>query len=221
MDPATSTALGLALAYLVVFLVNLAPALMPPTWAILAFFLISYDLPLLPLAIGGALAASAGRLVLALASRRWGRRLLSRQRQTSLGVLGGWLEARARWAAPLAVLVYSFGPIPSNELFIVAGLTRMRLAPIVGAFLAGRLVSYTFWVGAAHLASQRLEDLFAGHLRSGGALLLELLALALLVLAARLDWRPLLGRAVDHAHATASADRGPARGARTARATRP
>jgi membrane protein DedA with SNARE-associated domain len=112
-------------------------------------------------------------------------------------VLGTWLEARARWAAPLAVLVYSFGPIPSNELFIVAGLTGMRLGPIVGAFLAGRLVSYTFWVGTAHLASHRLEDLFAGHLRSGGALVFEVLALGLLVLVTRLDWRRLLGRGLE------------------------
>src|SRR5919199_4773226 len=81
MDPPTSTALGLALAYLVVFLVNLAPALMPPTWSILAFFLIGYHLPLVPLAVGGALAASAGRLGLALASRPWGPRPLSPERR--------------------------------------------------------------------------------------------------------------------------------------------
>jgi membrane protein YqaA with SNARE-associated domain len=194
MDPPTSTALGLALAYLVVFLVNLAPALMPPTWSILAFFLIGYHLPLVPLAVGGALAASAGRLGLALASRRWGRRLLSPERRDHLGVLGAWLEERARWAAPLAVLIYSFGPIPSNQLFISAGLTGMRLERIVAAFLVGRLISYTFWVSTAHLAAQRFEDLFAGHLRSGGALALELLSLGLLVVVARLDWRRVLDR---------------------------
>jgi hypothetical protein len=83
----------------------------------------------------------------------------------------------------------SFGPIPSNELFIAAGLTGMRLGPIVSAFLVGRLISYTFWVSTAHLAAQRFEDLFAGHLRTGSALILELVALGLLVLVARLDWR--------------------------------
>ena len=55
-----------AAAWLTVFVVNLVPAFMPPTWAFLAF--------------------------------------------------------------------YSFGPIPSNELFIAAGLTRMRLTPITAAF---------------------------------------------------------------------------------------
>jgi membrane protein YqaA with SNARE-associated domain len=187
---------GVAFACLVVFLVNLAPAFMPPTWAILAFFLVTYGLPLLPLAIGGAVAASAGRLVLALASRRWGWRLLSPQRQAGLAALRGWLEERPRWAAPLAMLVYSFGPIPSNQLFMAAGLAGMRLRPIVGAFLVGRLVSYTFWVGTAHLAAQHFEDLFARHLRSTGAVLIEIAAISLLVLFVRIDWPRLLQRRV-------------------------
>src|ERR687886_793077 len=127
---------------------------MPPTWSILAFFLIG----------------------------------------DHLGALGAWLEERARWAAPLAVLIYSFGPIPSNQLFISAGLTGMRLERIVAAFLVGRLISYTFWVSTAHLAAQRFDDLFAGHLRSGGALALELLSLGVLVVVARLDWRRVLDR---------------------------
>jgi hypothetical protein len=68
---------ALLAAYAVVFVVNLVPAFMPPTWSILAYFLIRFDLPLLPLAVGGALAASSGRCVLALASNRYGRRVLS------------------------------------------------------------------------------------------------------------------------------------------------
>ncbi|MBI4493668.1 MAG: hypothetical protein HY690_12830 [Chloroflexi bacterium] len=183
---------GLAAAYLVAFLVNLVPAFMPPTWSVLAFFLIRFDLPLLPLALGGAVAASAGRLVLALASRRWGRQLLSARQRANLTRLGRWLETRARWAPPLAVLLYSFGPIPSNELFIAAGLAEMRLAPILGAFLAGRIISYTLWAATARMVVERLEDVLAGYWSNVGALALELLALALLVVFTRLDWPRLL-----------------------------
>jgi len=159
-----------------------------PTWSILAYFLIRFDLPLLPLAIGGALAASSGRYVLALGSRRWGRRLLSPTQQTRLSRLGVWLETRARWTTPLAVLVYSFGPIPSNQLFIAAGLTATRLTPIVAAFLAGRLISYTLWVNLARVVAHRFEDLFTDHLQRGSAVAFELLAIAALVLFTRIDW---------------------------------
>ena len=180
--------LELLAAYAVVFLINLVPAFMPPTWSILAYFLIRFDLPLLPLAIGGALAASSGRYVLALGSRRWGRRLLSPTQQTRLSRLGVWLETRARWTTPLAVLVYSFGPIPSNQLFIAAGLTATRLTPIVAAFLAGRLISYTLWVNLARVVAHRFEDLFTDHLQRGSAVAFELLAIAALVLFTRIDW---------------------------------
>ncbi|HAF10547.1 MAG TPA: hypothetical protein DCK98_10770 [Chloroflexi bacterium] len=179
-------------AYVVVFAINLAPAFMPPTWSILAFFAITFQLPVLPLAIGGAIAASAGRLALALASRRGGRRFLSRDRRENLAALGEWIDTKGKVAAPVAMLVYSFGPIPSNQLFIAAGLTTANLVPIVGAFFVGRLLSYTFWVSTAHLAVTRLGDLFAAELRNGVLIGLEILALAALVLFTRIDWRRLL-----------------------------
>lgn len=184
----------LAIAWATVFVINLAPALMPPTWSILAFFLIRDGTPLLPLALGGAVAATAGRLTLALVSRRWGTRILDPGRREGLTRLGRVLEERARLALPLAVLLYSFGPIPSNELFIAAGLTRVRLAPIVAAFLAGRLVSYTLWAAGAHAVVHRLDDVFVGYWRNAGAVAVQLALLAVLVVFARLDWVRILDR---------------------------
>src|SRR5262249_11952668 len=143
--------------------------------------------------IGGALAANAGRLTLALLSRRLGWRFLPRTRQEGLRHLGRWLDAKARVAAPVAVLLFSFGPIPSNELFIAAGLTGMRLAPVVGAFLVGRLISYNLWALAARSAVDRLDDLFSPGSQGVGALVLQIAALASLVALARIDWLRLLG----------------------------
>lgn len=182
----------LLLALLVVFLINLAPAFMPPTWSILAFFAITFGLPVLPLAVGGAVAASAGRLALALASRGGGRRLLSTRHRDNLAALGEWIDTKGRLAAPVAMLLYSFGPIPSNQLFIAAGLTTANLLPIVGAFLVGRLLSYTFWVSTAHFAVTRLGDLFAEEVRNGTLIGLQLLAIAVLVVFTRIDWRRFL-----------------------------
>lgn len=179
-------------ALLVVFAINLAPAFMPPTWSILAFFAITFGLPVLPLAIGGAFAASAGRLALALASRHSGQRFLSERSRDNLGALGDWIDTKGKVAAPLAMLLYSFGPIPSNQLFIAAGLTTANLVPIVGAFLAGRLLSYTLWVSTAHFAVTRLGDLFAAEFRSATLVGLQLVAIAVLVLFTRIDWRRFL-----------------------------
>jgi len=45
----------LAIALGVVFAVNLLPAFGPPTWAVLVFFSLDFDLPAVPLVLGGAL----------------------------------------------------------------------------------------------------------------------------------------------------------------------
>ena len=170
------------------------PALMPPTWAVLTLLHLALDVPALPLAICGAFAAAAGRLALALLSRRYGTRMLTPIRRERLARLGRYLDARARWAAPAAVLLYSFGPSPSNQLVIAAGLTRMTLSRIALAFLAGRLISYPLWMGAAHVAIDRFDELFTSRLTNVPALLIEAALIALLVLFTRIDWEGVIRR---------------------------
>ena len=187
-----SVAATLLLAWGVVFLVNLVPAFMPPTWSILAFFLIQFDLPLLPLALGGAVAATLGRLALALGARWLGPRVLPEDTLRNLTDLGAFLRTRQRWVGP-AVLLYSFGPIPSNQLFMAAGLARVDLRVVGGAFFVGRVVSYTLFSHAADKAVDSLADVFAQSVTSPPMLLLELASLAILVAIAKIPWGRLLG----------------------------
>ncbi len=56
-----SVAAQYAIALGVVFAVNLLPAFGPPTWAVLVFFSVDFDLPAATLVVGGALAAATGR----------------------------------------------------------------------------------------------------------------------------------------------------------------
>src|SRR5919197_6625513 len=109
-DGAVLTTIALVLA--VTFVINVVPALMPPTWSVLAFIVARYDLPLLPLAVAGALASSAGRWVLALGSRRWGPRFLSQERCRRLERLGEWIAAKSRLGPPPPRLPLSLWPLP-------------------------------------------------------------------------------------------------------------
>ena len=118
--------------------------------------------------------------------------MLSRKQQEGLRHLGRWLETRARWAAPAAVLAFSFSPIPSNELFIAAGLAEIKLWPIVAAFFVGRVVSYYVLALGAHAAVDRLEDAFSVSGQGVAALVIQLAALGLLVVLAKIDWVKLL-----------------------------
>jgi uncharacterized membrane protein YdjX (TVP38/TMEM64 family) len=177
----------LALAVAVVFGVNLMPAFGPPTWAVLVFFRFHYpEVPAAALIAGGALAASAGRCLLALAFRAFGTRLPQKRRE-SLQVLGRTLgEHRAGLLASFALFVTA--PLPSAQMFEAAGLARVRLRPLLGAFFLGRLVSYSLYVGAASAAHDSLRRLFDKGLFSPEAIVTQLSGIAVLIVIVFIDW---------------------------------
>lgn len=163
----------LAVAVGVVFTVNLLPAFGPPTWAVLVFFSLDFDLPAVPLVIGGALAAATGRFVLANASRRL-RPRLSAARIDHLDRAQAALSAnRLRAAAGLGL--FAISPLPSGQLFVAAGLMTVPLGPLTAAFFAGRLVSYSLYVGAATIAERNLGSLLLDALTSPLALQIAML----------------------------------------------
>ncbi len=176
-----STPAQLAVALGVVFAVNLLPAFGPPTWAVLVFFSLDFDLPAVPLVLGGALAAATGRFVLANASRRL-RPRLSVARVAHLDRAQAALSAnRLRAAAGLGLFAVS--PLPSGQLFVAAGLMTVPLLPLTAAFFAGRLVSYSLYVGAATIAERNLGSLLLDALTSPWGMALQvamLIGLALL-----------------------------------------
>ena len=130
----TTTVLHLLAVMGVVFAINLLPAFGPPTWAVLVFIRFQWqDVPAAALIVGGALAATAGRLALALGTRRLGGRL-SPERRANLEALGHTLaKSKTGVAASLAVFVFS--PLPSAQMFMAAGLADVPLLPLAGAFL--------------------------------------------------------------------------------------
>jgi hypothetical protein len=186
--------LHLLLVVAVVFGINLLPALGPPTWAVLVFFRFRYhEVPAPALIIAGAVAASSGRLLLALAFRGFGGKLPAR-RQESLQVLGHAIgESRAGLFASFAL--FAVAPLPSAQLFEAAGLARIRLGRLLAAFFLGRLVSYSIYVSGASAAHQSLSRLFSKGLFSPQAIATELAGVALLLAVILLDWPAVIDKA--------------------------
>jgi len=181
---------GLAIALGCVFAVNLLPAFGPPTWAVLVFFLVSYDLPPVPLVLGGALAAASGRLVLGWGAGRC-RGRFSPERLESLAAARELLAGDRRRAAG-GLALFALSPVPSAQLFVAAGLLAVPLLPLTAAFFAGRLVSYSLYVGGATLAADRLGDTFTDVFTSPAGIALQIAMLAGLVALLRVDWRAVL-----------------------------
>lgn len=188
------------LAGVAVFALNLMPAFGPPTWSLLVLLTVSFELEPVLLVPIGAVSAAAGRFVLASAAFRW-RGHLGPERVRNLRTAGAAVEANRRRA--LAGLgLFAISPLPSAQLFIAAGLVGARLVPLTAAFFAGRLVSYSIYVGAASAAGASLSRLIGESLGSPLGIAIQLVMLAGLVALVRIDWtRILTARGAGGAHA--------------------
>ena len=168
----------LALALAVIFAVNLLPAFGPPTWAVLVFFSLDFDLPAVPLVLGGALAAAAGRFVLASGARKLRPRLAASRLERLDRAQAALAADRRRTVAGLGL--FALSPVPSGQLFVAAGLMTVPLLPLTAVFFAGRLVSYSIYLGAASLAAKSLGDVVLDALTSPLGMALQVVMLVAL-----------------------------------------
>jgi membrane protein YqaA with SNARE-associated domain len=182
----------LLIAYLLDFVTNIIPLFMPPSWLLLSFFRIHYHLPIWLLTPGGALCSTAGRCVLALGSRWLGARFLPEKERKNVTDLGEFI--RHKKLSFVGVLFYAFGPIPSSQLFIAAGLARLNLKIVAAAFFLGRLVSYTVLVAGAGAVGDQLIPLFKKQFGGWVAYATAAFAVLFVIALLKINWRKALGR---------------------------
>jgi membrane protein YqaA with SNARE-associated domain len=168
-------------------ILNVVPAFMPPTWALLVYFRVADGLDVLPLTLTGALGATTGRALLALASRSLGDRLAPPRWRENITALATTLESRPAFSLPTLGL-FALGPVPSNHLFIAAGLAHAPLAPILAVFAVARFISYLIWVNVASTAARSIEEAIGPRLGSGVAIAIQVAGFLLLMLVMQIDW---------------------------------
>jgi hypothetical protein len=83
---------------------------------------------------------------------------------------------------------FSFGPIPTNDIFIAAGLTAIPLTPAV----IGSSISFTIYDLLTKSAVSNLKDLFLGQWTNLGGLLVEVLLIGLVIVLAKINWAQFL-----------------------------
>jgi membrane protein YqaA with SNARE-associated domain len=180
------------LTFACIFAVNLLPAFGPPTWALLVFFKLQYDRPIVPMILGAALCAASGRLVLAHTSRRFRHRLSPTRREHLNAAAEALTRDRRRSAG--AIGLFALSPVPSAQLFIAAGLLDLRLLRLTAAFFAGRLIAYATYVSGAALAQDSLRDVLGDAFASPVGIALQIAMLLALIALLRIDWASRLAR---------------------------
>jgi hypothetical protein len=171
----------------VVFAVNLLPALGPPTWAVLVLFRLHEHLNPVALVAIGAVAASCGRIVLAKAAALVAGRLSAARRARLRTTRERLLRHRGGAIAGLGL--FALSPVPSGQLFVAAGLVGAPVLPLTAAFFSGRVVSYSLYITAASLAQKNLGDVVLESLRSPVAIVLQLAFLLAIALLPVISWR--------------------------------
>jgi len=175
----------------VVFGINVIPFFMPATWTVLSLIAINYNVPLLPLAIVGAIFATLGRLVLAILSQTILRgKILNQKTKDNVDEIRKQLEKRQALTFAL-ILFYAFSPFASNQLFIAYGMTKMKLRLIAIPFFIGRLVSYTaFTFTTSALAKKFMPTL--GSYFTGYFILAQIVTIGILYLFTKINWHDLI-----------------------------
>ena len=176
--------------FAVVFIANVVPAFAPPTWSILVFLTLHYDLNNVPAILIGVLAASSGRYILASAFRRY-RDKFPNWYLENMENAASHLTKSDRHFAALASLFF-VSPLSSAQLFEAAGIMKsIALKPLTIAFAAGRLVTYTIYVsGASVLKESSFGDVILKNIKSPTAIAIQILMVVGLVALGSVKWKP-------------------------------
>jgi sugar phosphate isomerase/epimerase len=182
----------LLLAYLIAFLINLFPAFMPSTWMVLAFFRIQFGLPILPLTIGGAFFSGLGRIGLAKGTGMFHRRFF--QRDADLEEMKAYLDERRDYVGA-ATFGYCLLPLPTNNLFVAAGVVGVNMARVMLGFWVGRSIADTFYVWTTDQVFSSLREVFEEFYSDWIVVVIQLLSLLGAMLLIVVPWpRWVLGR---------------------------
>jgi hypothetical protein len=122
---------------------------------------------------------------------------LSQRRKNSLEAVKDYLTGHKGRSA-IGLALFTLSPLPSAQLFEAAGLMAAPLLPVTIAFFAGRLISYSLYIGAASAAERTLGSAFASSLTSPYGIAIQLLLLLAVVFLARIDWAKILQHRTNH-----------------------
>jgi|GEM_PF-4694617 len=84
--------------------------------------------------------------------------------------------------------LFLLGPVPSNQLFIAIGISRVPLIPRLTVFATGRSLGYFFWIVAAGTAATSLSGVLRPGFGSAASIVVQVVGLVILVAVMQIDW---------------------------------
>ncbi|MSO44108.1 MAG: hypothetical protein EXQ74_02175 [Thermoleophilia bacterium] len=180
--------------YLVLIAITAGFATIPlpifPSWIVVAYMVVEYDLRLIPAILLGAIGTAMGRVGLVAVSRVAGHRLLGAWSRGNLEYLHAKMESAAGNLG-IAVLLGA-SPPPAGVLFVLAGLTRVKLLLVAASVFVGRTIGYAISVGGTSLAATALASQLRDVVGPWSVAVAVVIVAGVLVLVLRIDYRTLI-----------------------------
>ncbi len=177
--------------WIFVFLINLVPAFMPPTWLTLSFFYITNPQNIFLLVFIGVTASTAGRYCLAKLSGTFFERFGTKKKKKQMELLQKKLQGKPL-SKFLFTMLFALSPLPSNALFIAVGATKTRMREVVVGFFVGRTISYLFLVFTTEKIFSSLGATVEGT-ATLWTIMIELIGVIAIIAFFVFDWEKLLG----------------------------
>jgi membrane protein YqaA with SNARE-associated domain len=175
---------------LLVILVNVLPAFAPPTWSLLVFFLVRYNLSITTIVAIGVLGATLGRFLLSCYINWFSQQVFNKKQEANLRYLGKRIGKTPK-SNIIFTFIYALTPLSSTALFVAAGIARVRIQYVLLGFFFGRVISYTLLALSTEALVVNVNELFKGVI-TWQSVLSSLLGLAILLLFIFIDWKELL-----------------------------
>ncbi len=178
------------LAFLLIFAENCLPAFGPPTWLVLVYLTLGFNLEPAPLIVLAVIAASIAHWLMAHFFRRI-RGKLPKNYVTNMENLGSKLQKRSKTMWGLFIL-FLWSPLSSSQLFVAAGLIpQIRILPLVIAFGIGRCFTYTGYVmGADAFSHTNIGEQIISEMTSPLMIVLQLVLVFGVIALGRIKWKP-------------------------------
>lgn len=177
------------------FILNTAPILMPPTWIVLVSFrALDQTLHPLALAIVGASGAALGRFVLLRVSSYFSK-FLSSERKSSLDKIQNYLQSKKLGYFGTS-FVFAATPLPDNILFITYGLMRAKSIQIYCGYWLGRFLAYYVMLSVSDVVLTPFLQIFEE--RYIGVLVVDVASICMMILFASVNWNLLISEKKIH-----------------------
>ncbi|MCS7109601.1 MAG: VTT domain-containing protein [Candidatus Micrarchaeota archaeon] len=144
--------------FVTVFILNVNPLFTIPTWIVVAFFAANSPFnSIVPMILIGISASAIGRYFLSQYSRKIGEKALSKRQKRNIEYLKEFfVEVDNPRIAFVISFLYALSPLPTNALFLLAGVANLKLYAILGGFFLGELLSNIVYLTVLETAIERV-----------------------------------------------------------------